>query len=63
MSGDVFGNGLLQNDNAKLIAAFNHKHIFLDPNPDPKKSFFERKRMFELPHSNWTDYNLSLIHI
>lgn len=57
MSGDVFGNGLLQNDNAKLIAAFNHKHIFVDPDPDPKESFKERQRMFELPHSNWTDYD------
>ncbi len=61
MSGDVFGNGLLLSDNAKLIAAFNHKHIFIDPTPDSKASFRERKRLFELPHSNWTDYEESLL--
>jgi glutamate dehydrogenase len=61
MSGDVFGNGLLLSDNAKLIAAFNHRHIFIDPNPDSKTSFAERKRLFELPHSSWTDYNEALL--
>jgi glutamate dehydrogenase len=61
MSGDVFGNGLLQSDNLKLIAAFDHRHIFIDPDPDPKASFAERKRLFELPSSQWSDYNLALI--
>lgn len=61
MSGDVFGNGLMLSDNAKLIAAFNHKHIFIDPDPDPKVSIEERKRLFALPRSNWTDYNPALI--
>lgn len=61
MSGDVFGNGLLMSDKAKLIAAFNHKHIFIDPSPDAAASFEERKRLFALPHSNWTDYNQHLI--
>ncbi len=61
MSGDVFGNGLLQSDNLKLIAAFDHRHIFIDPDPDPKKSFAERKRLFELPTSQWSDYNPALI--
>ncbi len=57
MSGDVFGNGLLYTDKLKLLAAFNHLHIFLDPNPDPAASFEERKRLFELPRSTWQDYN------
>ena len=61
MSGDVFGNGLLQSDNVKLIAAFDHRHIFIDPDPDPKASFAERKRLFELPRSQWSDYNPALI--
>ncbi len=61
MSGDVFGNGLLYTDTLKLQAAFNHLHIFLDPNPDPKVSFEERKRLFELPRSTWEDYNRDLI--
>ncbi len=61
MSGDVFGNGLLQSDNLKLIAAFDHRHIFIDPDPDPKVSFAERKRLFELPSSQWSDYNPALI--
>ncbi|MCB0324245.1 MAG: NAD-glutamate dehydrogenase, partial [Bdellovibrionales bacterium] len=61
MSGDVFGNGLLLSDNAKLIAAFNHRHIFIDPNPNSKVSFAERKRLFALPHSQWTDYNSDLL--
>lgn len=61
MAGDVFGNGMLLSKHIKLIAAFNHLHIFIDPNPDPIKSYEERKRLFELPRSAWTDYNPSLI--
>ena len=61
MSGDVFGNGMLLSDNIKLVAAFNHMHIFLDPNPDSKKSFKERTRLFKMPRSQWTDYNAKLI--
>ncbi|MGE0431500.1 MAG: NAD-glutamate dehydrogenase domain-containing protein, partial [Planctomycetota bacterium] len=57
MAGDVFGNGMLLNDKMKLVAAFNHRHIFIDPDPDPAKSYAERKRMFGLPRSNWTDYD------
>ncbi|MBT3990246.1 MAG: NAD-glutamate dehydrogenase, partial [Rhodospirillaceae bacterium] len=61
MSGDVFGNGMLLSKQTQLIAAFNHMHIFIDPNPDPAKSFAERKRLFNLTRSSWTDYNASLI--
>ncbi|MDO4441858.1 MAG: NAD-glutamate dehydrogenase [Moraxella sp.] len=61
MSGDVFGNGMLLSDNIRLQAAFNHLHIFIDPNPDAKASFVERKRLFELPRSAWTDYDANLI--
>ena len=61
MSGDVFGNGLIESDNIKLIAAFNHIHIFLDPNPDPKRSHEERQRLFDLPRSAWTDYDSTLL--
>jgi glutamate dehydrogenase len=61
MSGDVFGNGMLLGKLIKLQAAFNHVHIFLDPNPNPETSWKERKRMFDLPRSSWTDYNTSLI--
>ena len=61
MSGDVFGNGMLLSKHIKLVAAFNHMHIFIDPNPDPKKSFIERSRMFELPRSGWNDYDKNLI--
>lgn len=61
MSGDVFGNGMLLSKHIKLVGAFNHMHIFLDPNPDPKSSFAERKRLFELPRSTWDDYNRELI--
>ncbi len=61
MSGDVFGNGLLLSKRIKLIAAFNHMHIFLDPNPDPEKSFFERERLFSLSRSTWSDYNPEVI--
>ncbi|MGA7869968.1 MAG: NAD-glutamate dehydrogenase domain-containing protein, partial [Candidatus Binatus sp.] len=61
MSGDVFGNGLLRSRNLKLVAAFDHRHIFIDPDPDPATSFDERKRLFELPRSTWADYTPSLI--
>ncbi len=61
MSGDVFGNGMLLSRCTKLIAAFDHRHIFLDPDPDPGKSWAERKRMFDLPRSSWADYDKSLI--
>lgn len=61
MSGDVFGNGMLLSEHIQLIAAFNHKHIFLDPNPDAAKSFAERTRLFDLPRSQWSDYDASLI--
>ena len=61
MSGDVFGNGLLQSNNLKLIAAFDHRHVFIDPNPDPAASFAERRRLFNLPNSQWSDYNPALI--
>ncbi len=61
MSGDVFGNGMLLSEHIRLVAAFNHQHIFLDPDPDPATSFAERRRLFELPHSSWSDYDTSLI--
>lgn len=61
MSGDVFGNGLLLSKKFKLIAAFNHAHIFIDPTPDCAASFEERKRLFKLPRSKWSDYNPALI--
>ncbi len=61
MSGDVFGNGLLRSRKAKLLAAFDHRHIFIDPNPNPEISFNERKRLFDLPQSSWKDYNQALI--
>jgi glutamate dehydrogenase len=61
MSGDVFGNGMLMSRHTKLVAAFNHMHIFLDPNPDTEKSFQERERLFQLPRSTWEDYNRDLI--
>ncbi|MDQ3238451.1 MAG: NAD-glutamate dehydrogenase, partial [Actinomycetota bacterium] len=61
MSGDVFGNGMLLSRRIKLLAAFDHRHIFLDPNPDPEKSFEERKRLFELSRSTWADYDGNLI--
>jgi glutamate dehydrogenase len=57
MSGDVFGNGLLLSRSLKLIAAYDHRHVFLDPNPDPERSFAERERLFELSGSSWDDYN------
>lgn len=61
MSGDVFGNGMLLSRAIKLVAAFDHRHIFLDPNPDPAKSWAERARMFALPRSSWEDYDAKLI--
>jgi glutamate dehydrogenase len=61
MAGDVFGNGMLLSEHTKLVAAFNHAHIFLDPDPDPAVSFAERKRLFELPRSAWSDYNAKAI--
>jgi glutamate dehydrogenase len=61
MSGDVFGNGMLLSRCIKLVAAFDHRHIFLDPTPDPALSFAERERMFKLPRSSWADYDASLI--
>ncbi|MGB0670252.1 MAG: NAD-glutamate dehydrogenase [Rhodospirillales bacterium] len=57
MSGDVFGNGMLLSEHIRLKAAFNHLHIFVDPDPDPAASFVERKRMFDLPRSSWGDYD------
>lgn len=61
MSGDVFGNGMLYTDKIKLIAAFDHRHIFIDPTPDPKQTYNERKRLFDLPTSSWDDFDKSLI--
>ena len=61
MAGDVFGNGLLLSESLQMVAAFNHMHIFIDPNPDAAKSFVERKRMFDLPRSSWADYDTKLI--
>ena len=61
MSGDVFGNGMLYTDKIRLQAAFNHLHIFIDPNPDAAATYAERKRLFELPRSAWTDFNKDLI--
>ncbi len=61
MSGDVFGNAMLRERTIKLIAAFDHRDIFIDPNPDPEKSFAERQRLFDLPRSSWQDYDKALI--
>ena len=61
MSGDVFGNGVLLSRQTRLVAAFNHVHIFLDPSPDPESSFAERQRLFRLPRSTWRDYRTELI--
>jgi glutamate dehydrogenase len=57
MSGDVFGNGLLMSPQIKLVAAFNHQHVFIDPDPDPAASYAERDRLFRLPRSTWDDYD------
>ena len=61
MSGDVFGNGMLRETTTKLVAAFDHRDIFIDPDPDAQASFAERKRMFELPRSSWQDFDKTLI--
>ncbi len=61
MSGDVFGNGMLLSEHTRLIAAFDHRHVFVDPEPDAATSFAERKRLFELPRSSWDDYDRSKI--
>ena len=61
MSGDVFGNGMLLSPSMQLIAAFDHRHIFIDPDPDPATSFAERQRLFALPTSSWADYKAELI--
>jgi glutamate dehydrogenase len=61
MSGDVFGNGMLLSRHIRLLGAFNHRHIFIDPDPDPEASFEERRRLFELPRSSWLDYDAELI--
>jgi glutamate dehydrogenase len=61
MSGDVFGNGMLLSSHIRLVVAFDHRHIFIDPNPDAHASFNERRRLFDLPRSSWADYNASLI--
>ena len=61
MSGDVFGNGMLLSPHIALVAAFDHRHIFLDPDPDPAASFAERARLFALPRSSWADYDTSLL--
>ncbi|MDA8371307.1 MAG: NAD-glutamate dehydrogenase [Nocardiopsaceae bacterium] len=61
MSGDVFGNGMLRSPHIRLVAAFDHRHIFLDPSPDAEQGFAERRRLFELPRSTWADYDQTLI--
>ncbi len=61
MSGDVFGNGMLLSEQIRLVAAFNHSHVFLDPEPDPAIAFAERRRLFSLSRSTWSDYDRSLI--
>jgi glutamate dehydrogenase len=61
MSGDVFGNGMLLSQAIRLVAAFDHRHIFIDPDPDPVASWTERKRLFELPRSSWDDYDRAKI--
>ena len=63
MSGDVFGNGMLLSEHIRLVAAFDHRHIFLDPTPDAASSFVERRRLFDLPRSSWADYDKSLISV
>ncbi|MFD4949166.1 NAD-glutamate dehydrogenase [Streptomyces sp. NPDC058239] len=61
MSGDVFGNGMLLSEHIRLVAAFDHRHIFIDPNPDAATSYAERRRLFDLPRSSWADYNKELL--
>ena len=61
MSGDVFGNGMLLSDKIRLVAAYDHRHVFIDPDPDAAKGFAERKRLFELAGSSWDDYDRAAI--
>ena len=61
MAGDVFGNGMLLSAHIKLVAAFNHQHIFIDPNPDAALAYAERQRLFNLPRSSWLDYEAGII--
>jgi glutamate dehydrogenase len=61
MSGDVFGNGMLLSRHIRLVGAFDHRHVFIDPAPDAERSWEERKRLFELPRSSWADYDAALI--
>src|SRR5215218_6535231 len=61
MSGDVFGNGMLLSPHCRLVAAFDHRHVFLDPDPDAATGFAERQRLFELPRSSWADYDRAAI--
>ncbi|NHN54532.1 NAD-glutamate dehydrogenase [Calidifontibacter sp. DB0510] len=61
MSGDVFGNGMLLSEHIRLVAAFDHRHIFLDPEPEAASSYAERRRLFDLPRSSWADYDTGLI--
>jgi glutamate dehydrogenase len=61
MSGDVFGNGMLLSKSLRLLAAFDHRHIFIDPTPDPERSWVERRRLFDLPRSSWDDYDRNVI--
>ena len=61
MSGDVFGNGMIYSKHIKLVGAFDHRHIFIDPDPDPEISYYERLRIFNLPTSSWENYNPKLI--
>ncbi|RZS90118.1 glutamate dehydrogenase (NAD) [Motilibacter rhizosphaerae] len=61
MSGDVFGNGMLLSTQLRLVAAFDHRHVFLDPDPDPAVSYAERRRLFALPRSSWADYDAALL--
>ena len=61
MSGDVFGNGMLLSEHIRLVAAFDHRHVFVDPDPDAATSYAERRRLFELPRSSWADYDTGLI--
>jgi glutamate dehydrogenase len=61
MSGDVFGNGLLRSRSVQLVAAFDHRHVLLDPDPDPERSFLERQRLFDLPRSSWDDVDRSTL--
>jgi glutamate dehydrogenase len=61
MSGDVFGNGMLLSDRIRLVAAFDHRHVFVDPDPDPLRTFAERRRLFELPSSSWADFDRDVL--